>query len=451
MALSIYRLVNLLRVLEDRLAPRYLVHATHKTSWWLILFQLLVILVAGLGDLRSIPGLSWIYGLAILQLVTAIILFTTVRRNLKKTKPLATPKLLSEHNLPTLSVAIPARNETDGLEACLQTLIASDYPKLEILVLDDCSQNKRTPEIIRAYAHDGVRFIAGKVPPKHWLAKNYAYQQLAEAANGELLLFCGIDSRFQPGSLRGMVETLVAKNKKMISFIPRNHRPSLWNLEATLIQPARYAWELSLPRRLVHRTPVLSTCWLITADLLKMTGGFAAEVSSISPESYFARAAAKANDGYSFLRGDEVSDLNSDKSLDEQRATAIRTRYPQLHRRPELVGLWSVLEVFLTVAPFGLLLGSILADIWPLALLESLACSLLLVFYSRIVQLTYRRFLVRGIWLLPITTLYDIGLLNYSMWRYEFREVIWKDRNICVPLMQVTPHLPTIPDSGKTH
>jgi hypothetical protein len=30
------------------------------------------------------------------------------------------------------------------------------------------------------------------------------------------------------------------------------------------------------------------------------------------------------------------------------------------------------------------------------------------------------------------------------MYKYEFREVIWKERNVCVPVMHVTPHLPKI-------
>jgi len=71
-----------------------------------------------------------------------------------------------------------------------------DYPKLEIIVLDDCSQNKHTPEIIRSFAHDGVRFIQGEHPKPTWLAKNQAYDRLAQESSGEFILFCGVDVRF---------------------------------------------------------------------------------------------------------------------------------------------------------------------------------------------------------------------------------------------------------------
>lgn len=447
---SIYRLINLLRLLENRLHPDYLFHATLKTSWWLIFIQLVIVSIAALSRPLSSPGEVELYAMSLVQLVIALAFFVTTRRQLRKTRPQAPATSGTSAKLPTLTVAIPARNETDDLEECLQSLVASDYPKLEVLVLDDCSQSRRTPEIIRGYAHAGVRFVSGKTPPQGWLAKNYAYQQLSVAANGELLLFCGVDTRFRTGSLREMVEIFLAKNKQMASFIPRNQRPPIWSIEALLVQPARYTWELALPRRFFKRPPVLSTCWLIQSEELKTIGGFEAVRQSIAPESHFAREVVRRSDGYSFLRGDGAIDLSSAKSLDEQRATAIRTRYPQLHRRPELVGLLNVLEIGLFVAPFGLLIGNLMVHSWLLALINAASCVLLMSFYASIVGLTYRRFLLRGLWALPMVAIYDLWLTNYSMWLYEFREVIWKDRDICLPLMRTIPHLPTIPDSGKT-
>ena len=44
-------------------------------------------------------------------------------------------------SLPLLSVLIPARNEEKRIGPCLESLLASDYPHLEILVLDDHSSD----------------------------------------------------------------------------------------------------------------------------------------------------------------------------------------------------------------------------------------------------------------------------------------------------------------------
>ncbi|HVV67254.1 MAG TPA: glycosyltransferase [Candidatus Saccharimonadales bacterium] len=438
--LSAYRIVNLLRILEDRLQPKQLVEVTRRTSVWLITSQIVVFLITILSNKLAITSNTWLYVIVLLQLAAALVLFLSAVRHLRTTQS-QVPSQVPAQNLPTLSVLVPARNETSDLEACLSSLISSDYPKLEIIVLDDCSQNKRTPGIIKDFAQSGVRFIAGKTPSKAWLAKNYAYEQLTEEANGELLLFCGVDTRFSPHSLRAIVETMLAKDKQMISLIPKNTRPGM-NLEAVFIQPARYAWELAIPRRWRGRTPVLSTCWIISAAQLQAAGSFSAVSNSVSPEAYFARYSAHHGDNYSFLQSNDAIGLTSDKPLSEQRATAVRTRYPQLHRRPELVALTLLTEVGTLTLPFAALALSIIRGAWPAVVISAVTCILLTILYASIVRLTYREFLWRGVWTVPFAPLYDISLLNYSMWQYEFREVIWKGRNVCIPVMQSTPVLP---------
>jgi chlorobactene glucosyltransferase len=426
---ALYRCINLRRLVSQRTEVNYLLRVALISSLWLLSLQIIVLA----GAIVSLSPKAWLYMLAILQLAVAIGLSSSTRRHMRTTLLPASKGQLADRDLPTLTVAIPARNETVDLEACLQSLTASTYPKLEILVLDDCSQNKHTAEIIRSFAQSGVRFIAGEVPPAHWLAKNCAYQQLMAQSNSEIILFCGVDTRFEPESLKLMVEALLQKNKTMLSFIPRNFWPA--SIGATLIQPSRYAWEMALPRRWLNRPPVLSSCWLVKRKLLEANGGFAAVARKISPESYFARAAAQ-DDGYSFVQSSATVGLVSVKSFAEQQATAIRTRYPQLHRRQELAALLSLAELMTLVMPFAIFIGSLLGGAWPLVVISTLTCFELLSFYSRIVRLTYRRFLWRSLWLLPIAAVYDIGLLNYSLWQYEFNEVIWKGRNVCLPVMR---------------
>jgi chlorobactene glucosyltransferase len=440
--LSLYRAVNLLKVVDNRAQVDYLYNTSHRTSWWLIGLQAGVLVLAGLLDSFSISASAWLYLLAAIQFLVSLVLVSTTSRHLRNTKPPKIASSYADRDLPSLTVAIPARNETADLETCLQSLITSTYPKLEILVLDDCSQDKRTPEIIRGFAHDGVRFVAGKVAPSHWLAKNYAYAQLAEEANGDVLLFCGVDIVFQTDSLRLMVETLMQKKKNMLSIIPLNILPERSRFYSMLVQPARYAWELALPRRLFGRTPVLSTCWLVRRQALEKAGGFEAATRKVIPEGYLADRIAAHEDGYSFLQSGTKMGISSHKSFREQLATAVRTRYPQLHRRPELVALVGLAEFGSLVLPLILLLGALISRAWLVSVFLLPGYLLTNIMYSKIVNLTYRKFILQGLWLLPIAALYDIGILNYSMWQYEFREVIWKGRNVCIPLMRVIPGLP---------
>ena len=444
--IAVYRYVNVLRLIKGRIHDKYLKQASLQAGFWLAFMQVVAMALWLLGDTWNVPALQlWLVCSYVGLALAAVFLLSTVRHIWTTRAPRLQQADISDAHLPSLTVAIPARNETDDLEACLSSLIASDYPKLEILVLDDCSQNKRTPEIIRSYAHAGVRFLQGEVPNDNWLPKNAAYEQLFEASSGEIVLFCGVDVRFQPGSLRAVISAFMAKQKTMISLIPRNTVPSvITKRESTLLQPMRYAWELALPRRLFRRPPVLSSCWLVRRELLANAGGFGAVSRSVLPEAYFARVSS-IHDGYSFMQSSAAIGISSTKSLAEQRATAVRTEYPRLHRRIELVMLLSLVELIGIVAPFVISVLALLHIVSASLLLPNLIAVLLLtVSYGAIATLVYRSWLVRVIVQAPFATLIDIALLNYSMIRYEFFDVIWKERNICIPVMRVTDHLPEL-------
>lgn len=443
--LGIYQLINLLRLVEGRTQAEYLYSVSLKSALWLTLAQLGVLGTAALNQQIDIDarGLWAITGGALLGL--SIFLLISLRRTLRTTTSPSSVESVADRDLPTLTVCIPARNESVDLEACLKNLVHSNYPKLEIIVLDDCSQDKRTPEIIRDFAQHGVRFVSGTTPPETWFAKNHAYQQLAETANGDILLFCGVDTRFEPSTLADMVEIMLHKKKRVVSFLPVNKTPAPHRLEDIMVQPGRYAWELIPPRRWLNRPPILSTCWLIYAEDYKKAGTMKAIARSIAPESFFAKYAVDHGDGYSFMVTPKKIGFKSAKAFPEQRATAVRTRYPQVHRRPEVVAFLSLGEFIALVLPFIVTIVALVNQEWLLAGLFTITGIIAAYTYSLVVTVTYRTFLWRSIWLLPFAALYDIGLLNYSMWQYEFREVIWKGRNVCIPAMRVIPQLPKLP------
>jgi glycosyltransferase involved in cell wall biosynthesis len=407
----------------------YLKRVTLRTSALIILGQFVIV-----GTMAISSPSRW-YVLTVLQVGLSLLILASTLRHVRTTRESVLSKSYVDRDLPTLSVAIPARNETDDLEECLQSLVANNYPKLEILVLDDCSSNAKTPEIIRAFAHDGVRFINGSEPEATWLAKNWGYERLYEEANGELILFCGVDTRFAPDGLRTLVAALLEKNKSMVSILPRNENVSFGS---QLLQPLRYAWELALPRRLFQRPPVLSTCWVIKKSLLGSAGSFKAVSRSIVPESYFARTAS-VHDGYSFIRSGAVI---SRKAVSEQRATAIRTRYPQLHRRPELVAFLTLLEIIGVIGPVVLCVIALLDGHLAAFIAGSAAYIMLSIAWMVTGYITYDRVLPYSLVNLPLAVLADVGLMHYAMYKYEFDEVIWKGRNVCIPVMHVVANLP---------
>jgi hypothetical protein len=439
---SLFRAFNNIRIAEARMHEHYLHRVTRRTALAFIGCQaVLTALWVAWYNWHTTGHLSWV-ALGAAQLVVAtVLLVSTIRRMQRTAWPPKTTRY-SDAELPTVTVAIPARNETEDLEACLQGLVASKYPKLEIIVLDDCSQTRRTPEIIKGFAHDGVRFIPGEEPKETWLPKNQAYARLVDESSGDYIVFCGVDIRFTETALNEIIGTMLARNKRMMSILPE--RAPEVRSRASLAQAMRYFWELAPPRRLFRRPPVISSCWAIEKKALHEAGGFEAATRSIVPEAHFARGLA-ATDSYSFMRAGLNPGVTSMKGDAEQRATAMRTRYPQLHRRPENVFILSLAELLFLAGPFALaLFGYFFDGGWAAIICAAVAAVLLTVTYETVGRATKISNTAFGLVALPLMVLYDLGMLHYSMWQYEFSEVDWKGRNICVPAMHVIPHLPKI-------
>lgn len=429
---SLFRLFNLARVLKSRMHLVYLRQVTCRTSLALAVMTCFAIAF-------SVPFFhTYLKYIPYLQLAVGIAGFVFTVKNIRKLR-FAMPKtFLVDRELPTVTVAIPARNETTDLEECLHAVLANDYPKLEIIVLDDCSQDK-TAEVIRSFAKDGVRFVKGSDPLDRWLAKNQAYEKLYQEANGDLILFCGVDVRLGRHAIRSMVNLLHARNKSMVSVLPVRDRSTP---SSAFIQPMRYWWELALPRRLFNRPAVLSTCWMISRKRLKKLGSFAAVSHTVIPEGFFARELVKT-DEYSFIRSSNDLEVRTVKNLHAQRHTAIRTSYPLIRRRPENALLLTLINFFLLIGPFV----AIVASFWhpSVNVWVAVAASLFLTAaHVAIVLVTDPANLTLAALTLPIAVLVETVLGYISMVQYEFFTVNWKDRNICIPVMHVIPKLPPL-------
>jgi hypothetical protein len=253
-----------------------------------------------------------------------------------------------------------------------------------------------------------------------------------------------VDARLEPQSIRQLVWLLQQRSKDMLSVMPlRAPRPGSGS---SVLQAMRYYWEICLPRRFFKRPPVLSTTWLIRRDALKRMGGFEAVSRAVVPEAPLARQAV-TTDAYSFIRSDQSMGIYSSKSADEQYATSVRVRYPQLHRRLELVALAAACELALLVAPFvGLLLLGRMAHNMAYGLMWMVALLCLFTTYGLVAvgaRLTNRW---SGWLLMPVAFLVDLIILHISLWQYEFGQVNWKGRNVCIPVMQIEPHpAPSLP------
>ncbi len=121
---------------------------------------------------------------------------------------------------PLISVLVPARNEARGIERCVRSLLAQDWPRLEVIVVDDCSDDG-TGDILRAIDDPRLRVIGGAELPEGWVGKNWACHQLAQAAGGEWLLFTDADTGHAPGTVSAAFAHAQQTGADLLSAWPR--------------------------------------------------------------------------------------------------------------------------------------------------------------------------------------------------------------------------------------
>ena len=150
--------------------------------------------------------------LAIFLLITVINLLTGPF--LKRSLPLGTQ--------PLVSILIPARNEERNIEKCLASLLKQDYPKFEIIILDDESSDN-TAGIIKRIAADysKVHLVEGKPLPPGWIGKNWACHQLSKIANGEIYIFSDADNRYAEKAVTLTVARMQKYNLDLLSAFPQ--------------------------------------------------------------------------------------------------------------------------------------------------------------------------------------------------------------------------------------
>ena len=326
-------------------------------------------------------------------------------------------------DLPSVSVCIPARNEAHAMTQCLERVIASNYPKLEIIVLDDSSADD-TSFLIKSFAHAGVRFVEGARLPTGWLGKNYALEGLLGEASGSFVLYMDVDTQLAPDTIGQLVAFAASEAAAMVSVLPR--RQDGWRL-SLLLGSLRYYWELMLHRR--SAPAVASGAWLINRRvLLDELGGFASYKNDIQPE---AKLAAKLleRDGYRFIIGTPELGVSYEKKWSSQVDTSIRLLYPLLGGRLAgnllaLVGL-----CLLNLPSLVLLIG--LFDGW--GIIQTVATWQLCVFgalYGLYLDRVWQKGWWLGLMLWPVVIAQEAIILGLSIGRYRSHRVNWKGRPI---------------------
>jgi len=153
-----------------------------------------------------------------------IVRWTRVAEVLPRIDPQA--DISSPQPVPRVSVILPVRNEEENLQDCLESLLAQSHPNLEVIVVDDRSED-RTPQILREFEErfpradpeprasasappagpsPALKVVRGEPCPSDWMGKNHALDQGYREADGEFLLFLDADTRSHPKLIERTVD-----------------------------------------------------------------------------------------------------------------------------------------------------------------------------------------------------------------------------------------------------
>jgi cellulose synthase/poly-beta-1,6-N-acetylglucosamine synthase-like glycosyltransferase/peptidoglycan/xylan/chitin deacetylase (PgdA/CDA1 family) len=153
-----------------------LVTALHIAAW---VTRVLTIVVLGVG---------------VLTVLRMLALLALARRHARR------PRDYDPSFTPPVSIVVPAYNEEIDIGKAVRSLATSDYPELEVVVVDDGSTD-RTADVVEGLWEPRVRLVrqanAGKAA-----ALNHG---IVEAAH-EIVVTVDADTVFEPGTVRQLVQ-----------------------------------------------------------------------------------------------------------------------------------------------------------------------------------------------------------------------------------------------------
>ena len=179
------------------------------------------------------PALAW---------ALAILTYFGRRRMDRLERPVQVPRLPDPP--PRVTAFVPVRDEVDGVEACVRSLLDQDYPpdRLSLVVADDRSGDG-TRDVLARLAEHEPRLTVLHVDdlPNGWLGKPHAlHVAVGSTEAGDWLLFVDSDVRLAPTATREAVATASDRGYDAVSLLTKLVAPT--PLEVCVAPVAAAAW-----------------------------------------------------------------------------------------------------------------------------------------------------------------------------------------------------------------
>ena len=133
---------------------------------------------------------------------------------------------LVDDKCPSVSILFAGRDEAEKMPEAIETMLSLDYPRYEVIAVDDRSVDA-TGEILAAAAKNDPRLRPVRIDslPSGWLGKPHALEKAYERSSGEWLVFTDADVHFRPDLLRRVIALAEVKGWDHLTLLaePKLH------------------------------------------------------------------------------------------------------------------------------------------------------------------------------------------------------------------------------------
>ncbi|AKG04716.1 hypothetical protein AAV35_007815 [Salimicrobium jeotgali] len=193
-----------------------------------------------------------------------------------------------------VSILIPLRNEEFNAGPLVESLKKITYPDLEILLLDDHSEDRTFALLSEATADDPrFRLFKGEPLKKGWTGKVFACHQLSRLARGEYMLFLDADVRVSPDIVTKLLALTGQKQASFISGFPSFTDRSL--LGRLLVPMQHFVIHMHLPLFMANKTEIpmftaaFGGCLFIEIEAYEEIGGHTEVFDSLVEDVHLAK------------------------------------------------------------------------------------------------------------------------------------------------------------------
>lgn len=267
---------------------------------------------------------------------------------------------------PALDIVIPVKDEEAHIGACLQSLLAQEYPSKRIIVVNDRSTDGSVAAVEAIQRqHAEVRRIDITELPVGQFGKPSALHAAASELTGELVAFVDSDFQLHPHCLAAVVDHLLTKELDWLAVMGRPELSMFWErLLVPLLGAVTYAWYD--PRKIADPNwddAIGSGFLVVRREAYQAIGGHGAVIRAYDEDSAIMRLAKRAGHRIAYVLAPELFTLRMYGTLERTIKGITRTFIGGLKTVPRFLITINGLN-FVSLLPIGLLAGLGLASWW---------------------------------------------------------------------------------------